>query len=144
MCVALCLALSLVELRRGSITALIDLVGMFVALRAAEYAYPYVISEALAPGLAYALVLGALVLLLIMISWHVQVATARLASPADFVVGALAGVMVGLALSYALFHFLSIEYGNSLAAYRTSMLRPWVHDLKWLEPLAKRLGVKLK
>ena len=143
-CIALCLFLSLVESRRGSLTALMDLFGALFALRAAEELYPYVISEAVGPDIAYVLVLGALLLLLVMISWQVQMATARLRSPADFTIGAAAGVALGFVLAYALFHFLLIAYGRSYGPFEDSFIRPYVHDLTWLHSIGKHLGLKTR
>ena len=142
--IALCLMMSLVESRRGSLAALFDLFGVMVALRAAAELYPYVISEAVGPDIAYVLVLGALFLLLIMVSWQVQMATARLRSPADFTIGAVAGVVLGLMLGYALFHFLLIACGETYTPYHDSYLRPYIHDLGWLHALAKKMGIKLQ
>ncbi len=143
-CIALCLFLSLVESRRGSLTALLDLIGSVAALRAADELYPYVISEAVGPDVAYVLVLGALVLLLIMISWQVQMAAARLRGPADCTIGAAAGVLLGLVLSYGLFQFLLIANGEYYGPYRHSYLRPYLHDFQWLDTLNKILSIKAR
>ncbi|MBC7286715.1 MAG: CvpA family protein [Armatimonadetes bacterium] len=143
-CIGLCLAASLVEARRGSLAALVDLLGVLVALPAAERLHPLVVSEAVDPGIAYLLVLGALLLITVMVSWQVQTATARPSGPADFTVAAVAGAFVGLALGYGLFHFVLLYYGDAFPPYQDSTLRPIVHDLTWLKPLANRLGVRIK
>lgn len=137
--ILLTLGLGLVESRRGALTVLVDIAGILIALVVAEMLYPSFISEAASAVLAYVLVFAGVTVLTILVSWHVQLATARLVGPIDMVLAGGAGILVGLAVSYALYHIVWLDQGSAYPPFADSILRPVVHDLTWYHSLVERL-----
>jgi hypothetical protein len=130
----------IIETRRGSLTAWTDAVGLIVGLRAADYIYPAIVSEALTAGRAYLLICLSFLVLVGLISWQVQTATAKYSGPVDRMAGAFAGLLVGLTLSYGMFHYVLYTWGRHVPAYNQSLFRPLVHDFTWLEALVDKLA----
>jgi len=133
------LGIGLVESRRGALTVLVDIAGILLGLVAAETLYPAFISEAASPVVAYSLVFAGVAVLTVLVSWHVQLVTARLTGPIDMGLAGGAGVLVGLGIAYAMYHVLWLDLGSGYAPYADSILRPVVHDLTWYHSLVERL-----
>lgn len=136
---ALCMLAVFAEARRGSLTAWTDAVGLIVGLRAADYIYPAIVSEALTAGRAYLLICLSFLVLVGLISWQVQTAAAKYSGPVDRIAGAFAGLIVGVALSYGMFHYVLYTWGRNVPPYSHSFFRPIVHDFTWLDAIVDKL-----
>lgn len=136
----LCVVAVIVESRRGSLTAWTDVVGIIVGLRGAEYIYPAIVSEALTPGRAYLLIFLSSLVLVGLISWQVQTATAKYSGPVDRLAGAFAGLLVGWAFCYGMFRCVLYTWGRDVLAFRDSVFRPIVHDFTWVNALVNALA----
>jgi hypothetical protein len=117
----------------------VDLAGVVIALRVAELLYSDFVSAAASPLTAYGLLFAAVMVLALLLSWQVQLSTAKLASPIDYGIAAGVGAVAGLAVAYALYHGLLVEYGDTYGPYADSMLRPYVHDLTWYYSVAHKI-----
>ncbi len=137
--VALFILFALAEARRGSLAAMVDIVGVMIAVKAADYLYPEFVSVAAAPITAYTLVFAAVCVVTVLVSWQVQSATARIRGPIDLLVAALIGCVVGLTLAHAMFHALYIAHGRNFEPFADSLLRPYVHDLTWYHALVESM-----
>ena len=136
--IALALFVGLSESRRGALTAIVDVAGIVLGLMVAETLYPEFVSEAVSPVTAYCLVFAAVMVLTVLISWQVQLATARITGPIDMGLAAGVGVIAGLCLSYALFYVAYLAYGRNYGPFADSLLRPAVYDLNWYHALSDR------
>jgi len=145
--IALCVLAAYVEARRGSLTGWTDAVGLVIAIRASGLLYPLIASDAMTPSKAYLLIFCSFIVLIGLVSWQVQTAAAKYHGPVDKVAGALAGLLVGLALSYGMFHYVSLAWGRNIAAFDDSVFRPILHDMVWMKALIAKFsrgGVALK
>ncbi|MGD9518317.1 MAG: CvpA family protein [Armatimonadota bacterium] len=137
--IVLCLGSGFVESRRGTLTALVDVAGIVIALKMADFLYPEFVSEVATPLTAYLMVFVAVVILVFLLSWQVQASTAKVLSPVDVVLASCMGTAVGLIFAYALFRILYVGLGRDYAPFDESILRPFVYDLTWFHNIVDRV-----
>jgi cytochrome bd-type quinol oxidase subunit 2 len=133
---------ALVESRRGSVAATADAASVLAGVTLAEAVYPRVVSAAIDPYLAYCTVVSTLLVLAFIASWYTAKTISYSPSRWDRLLAGAGGVVLGVTVSYAIFHALKIGYGNSYAAFRHSLMRPIVHDFRWYHALMSSLGLE--
>jgi threonine/homoserine efflux transporter RhtA len=137
--VALILGGIVLESRRGSLTAWVDVIGVIVAYKAASYLYPQMFTNALPAQSSFAVLFGMVMVPVIFLSMNVSHAMEKYMVSIDFFLGGLGGAMSGMVLSAVMFEYIVLGHGYSAPEFAQSIFRPIVFDLTWYQQLEHRM-----
>lgn len=126
-------AFLVLEVARGAVPALIDVVGVYMAVQITKLTYRNFVSDSLSEVSAMAIEFGLLVLAVIAVSHFAQQQMQADIGPFDSAVAALAGLFVGLCCSHVAFHAVVVSEGSRFLPFAESVFRGQVYDLAALK-----------
>ena len=127
--VALCVLIMVIEVKRGAICAIIDTIGIWIALKIATFAYPGISSPQFSPSAAYLTIFLVLVAVTVTISTLLQRQFGSDLGPLDSTIACVLGLLVGLFFSHIAFGFTHLHFGENCQAYAASAFRGQVYEL---------------
>lgn len=133
--IALIIGGIVLESRRGSLTAWIDVAGVIVAYRAATFLYPQMLTDVLSPQNSFLLVFGMIMVAVLFTSMYIRSTTQKFMTSIDYVLGGLGGAVTALVLSAVLFQYILVAFGSTDPWFAKSVFRPVVYNVTWYQHL---------
>lgn len=127
-CILIFVALMLVEGQRGVILALVDFVGLLVAVVVVREAYVPLAIHFGSASVSYLVLLGLAVLAVIIGGVYLANAVTVQVTGGEAAAGALLGMCSATVLCFAMFEILTIRYGSGSAIVSGSLLRSQFYD----------------
>ncbi len=131
--IALCVLIMVIEVKRGAACAIIDTVGIWIALKIATFSYEGISSAQFSRSAAYLTIFLVLVAVTVTISTLVQRQLNAELGPLDSTIACALGVLVGLFFSHIAFGFSQLHFGENYQAYAASAFRGQVYELHALK-----------
>lgn len=120
-CLVIVAGLMVLEANRGIIPALIDFLGILIAVVLTRELY-VPLSEYMLPSGAYMLLMGGLTLITVIFSTYVGRRLEISVTEIEAAIAAALGLSAGMLLSYAFFQWLTIRYGGGTLLVSNSLL----------------------
>ena len=127
--IALCVLIVVIEVKRGAVCAIIDTVGVWLALKIAAFSYEGISSAQFSDSAAYLTIFLVLVAATVTISTLLQRQLKSDLGPFDSTIACALGLLVGLFFSHIAFGFTHLHFGENYQAYAASALRGQVYEL---------------
>ncbi len=131
--IALCVLIMVIEVKRGAVCAIIDTVGVWIALKIATFSYQAIASPQFSYAAAYLTIFLVIVAVTATTSTLLQRQLKSDLGPFDSAIACALGLLIGLFFSHIAFGFIHLHFGETYPAFASSVFRGQVYELRALK-----------
>ncbi len=135
-----CLVILAIEVHRGAVCAIIDVVGCWIALKTAALTYQSFASETFSHTASYITVFLVIVVITVVISTFVKTRTESDLGPFDGAIAAALGLLTGLFFGHVSFGAALLAYGPDYQPFAEAAFRAQVYEVVGIKGFLDFMG----